>query len=89
MSQGEREIYDPFDPYADEPPEAIALDEAKRIARLAHLITLRSAQKAPRGILDPKNLVPWHEIPEYRRDAMAAGVCRVIQAMIILGYIER
>jgi hypothetical protein len=64
---------------ANLPPEATA-----RIAKLAYLITLEENARRDAGVLQPS----WHELSDAQRDASCRGVLRVVQAMVLLGWIE-
>jgi hypothetical protein len=72
------------------PADCIDYDVAKRAARLALLIAQEVVRGdgAPRIIGDPR-LVPWEERPEQARAAMTAGVVRTVQALMLLGVIDR
>jgi hypothetical protein len=72
---------------AASPPELVTftMDDARRIARLAFLITCEAQRRAhplaPRG---PR----WEELPPERQAASAAGVVRVLQALMLLGWVD-
>ena len=67
----------------------IELSEAAcdEIACLARIITQVRARKA--GIVqDERHLRPYEAIPPDERQAMRFAVIRVLQALVLLGYIE-
>lgn len=71
-----------------EPPEiGLSNDAADRIAHLALRLTQVHAQRA-QLIVTPAAQRPYHERTEAERAAMRAGVIRVVQALVILGWTE-
>lgn len=61
----------------------MSLEMADRIANLALLISQRATV-----VITPHQARPWHERSEKERIAMRSGVVRVIQALILLGYMK-
>lgn len=55
-----------------------------QIAELARLIDQEERTRG--GMLDSQ--VPYHELPKRQRLALRVSVIRVVQAMVMLGYIE-
>jgi len=70
---------------ARQPLPAFFVDDehADQIAHLALLITQVNARVLPAGVARP-----FHDRTQNERDAMRMGVYRVIQALVLLGWIE-
>ena len=64
-------------------PEPIGLDAAKQIARLAYLIVANENRRS--GFVTS---LAWEDYLPPAQDAIARGVIRTVQALILLGYIE-
>jgi hypothetical protein len=69
------------------PPVTLSVDEQRRVACLALMLTQEAARRESL-VLSSAQLLPWHERPEEAREAMRMGVVRVVQALSMLGYIE-
>jgi hypothetical protein len=62
------------------------MDDARRVARLAFLISADDHRKKhPLEVGAPR----WEELPPDRQAAAAAGAFRVVQALMLLGWIEQ
>lgn len=71
-----------------EPPEVgLSQDAADRVAHLALRLTQVHAQRS-QLIVTPAAQRPYHERTEAERAAMRAGVIRVVQALMMLGWTE-
>lgn len=64
---------------------AFTMEDARRVARLALLITHEAQRR--KHPLDPRG-PRWEEFPPERRAAAAAGAFRVVQALMLLGWID-
>jgi hypothetical protein len=71
--------------------EAPALDLSKEaldeLASLALTLAQKDAEKS--GVRPPRAFVPYIEQPSEARANQRAGVYRVLQAAVLLGYIEK
>jgi hypothetical protein len=71
-----------------EPPRVdLPKESLDRIARLSLALTQAQIARA-RVVVTAGELVPYDERPDQARANMRAGVVRVIQALILLGYID-
>jgi ABC-type iron transport system FetAB permease component len=72
---------------ADLPAVDLSPESADEIAALARIITQVRARKA--GIVqDEAHARPYEACPPDQREAMRFAVIRVVQALVLLGYIE-
>lgn len=73
----------------DNVPElALSQEQLDAIARTARTIAQRQTRRQ-RGILTERDARPYDECTRQERAGMRAGVLRVLQTLVILGYIER
>jgi hypothetical protein len=82
-------ILDPKEEYlARRAPELdLTIEQLDEIAALAHRITRVHAERA--GIpTEPIHMRPYAERTSQERAAMRAGVLRVLQALILIGWLE-
>jgi hypothetical protein len=72
---------------ANLPSVELSPEAADEIAALARIITQVRARKV--GIIqDERHSRPYESIPPDEREAMRFAVIRVIQALVLLGYLE-
>jgi hypothetical protein len=74
------------------PPEiTLSPEEQDRIAHLALALTQEAKRRrdALRIDVDDRGMVPYRERDAQQRANMRAGVIRVVQALQMLGYLER
>jgi hypothetical protein len=69
------------------PDLGLTLEQADEIADLARRITIRRAREAGL-VLAPSDAAAYTELPATRRAAMRAGVVRVMEALVLLGWID-
>jgi|HubBroStandDraft_6_1064221.scaffolds.fasta_scaffold628046_2 hypothetical protein len=67
------------------PDLTITMDEAHRIARLAFLIAYEQRRNSGLVLTGQRS---WDGMTSEQRKSSALGVLRVVQAMILLGYVE-
>lgn len=74
---------------ADNPPRLAVSDEhAREIAALALLISQKELRRRMPPGLVVQDLIPFAERSEADRKILAGHVLRVLQALILLGWIE-
>lgn len=74
---------------ADNPPRLqVSDDQAREIAALALLISQKQLRRRMPAGLVMTDLVPFHERSEADRSILAGHVLRVLQALVLLGWIE-
>jgi hypothetical protein len=84
------ELHLPIESLASKSPPDIALgrDELERIAHLARALH-QHAQRAGHVVFSPDvDLRPYPELPEAQRIAMRNAVLRVLQSLVMLGWID-
>ena len=93
MNGAPRSLLLPDEPLEELARQGVAVDlgmsveEVERLAALSYAINLADARR--RGTPLDSNYVPYLELPSARRAAVRQGIVRLIQAMVVLGWIER
>ena len=71
----------------DAPTIALGADALDALAELAVRLAQRDAET--QGVRHPRAFIPYRDQPSEARANQRAGVYRVLQALILLGYIEK
>jgi hypothetical protein len=72
---------------ADPPKPDLSAHALDELAELALMLAQEDAKT--QGVRHPRAFIPYREQPAEARANQRAGVYRVLQALVMLGYIEK